>query len=193
MCIRDSFSYPLRNALGRRELRFNARGTIERNPDYQPSREITGTVVAHENQALRMAALLKMTDLRLEFNTIGGIDQLTLVRAEQEIAPNEWLVIYGLADEDDRTVLYAFGQHLTARGGEGWLSLTKIRKILRKAGFTAPAKIHVSGFQKAISHRMLIGQPRQQSRIIAVSYTHLDVYKRQWDCYRSRQHRVMSL
>ncbi len=47
--------------------------------DYQPSG--TGTVVAHENQALRMAALLKMTDLRLEFNTIGGIDQLTLVRA----------------------------------------------------------------------------------------------------------------
>jgi protein-tyrosine-phosphatase/phosphohistidine swiveling domain-containing protein len=167
--IDEHFSYPLRNALGRRELRFNARGTIERNPDYQPSREITGTVVAHENQALRMAALLKMTDLRLEFNTIGGIDQLTLVRAEQEIAPNEWLVIYGLADEDDRTVLYAFGQHLTARGGEGWLSLAKMRKILRKAGFTAPAKIYVSGFQKAISHRMLIGQPRQQSRIIGTS------------------------
>lgn len=167
--IDDYFGYPLRAALGRGELRCNPRGTIERNPVYQPSREIIGTVVAHENQALRMATLLKMTDLHLDFSTIGGIDQLALVRAEQEIAPNEWLVVYGLADEDNRTLLYAFGQYLTARGDGAWLSLAKLRKILRKAGFVVPAKIHVSGFQKAISHRMLVGQPRQQNRIIGTS------------------------
>ncbi|HRD67012.1 MAG TPA: PEP/pyruvate-binding domain-containing protein [Candidatus Competibacter sp.] len=167
--IDEYFGHPLRNALGRGELRCNARGFIEKNPDYQPSRDIVGTVVTHENQALRMAALLKMTDLYLDFNTIGGIDQLTLMRAEQEIAPNEWLVVYGLADEDNRTLLYAFSQYLTARGDGAWLSLAKLRKILRKAGFAAPAEIHVSGFQKTISHRMLIGQPRQQNRIIGTS------------------------
>lgn len=167
--IDEYFSYPLRAALGRGELRFNARGFIEKNPVYQPSKEIIGTVVTHENQALRMAVLLRMTDLFLDFSTIGGIDQLTLVRAEQEIAPNEWLVIYGLVDEDNRTLLYAFGQHLTARRDGDWLSLAKLRKILRKAGFAVPAKIHVSGFQKAISHRMLIGQPHQQNRIVGTS------------------------
>jgi len=104
--IDEYFSGSLRNALGRGELCYSPRGLIERNPDYQPSREIIGTVVTHENQAMRMAALLKMTDLDLDFSTIGSIDQLTLVRAEQEIAPNEWLVVYGLADEDNRTILY---------------------------------------------------------------------------------------
>ncbi len=167
--IDEYFSGPLRNALGRGELCCNLRGLIERNPDYQPSREIIGTVVTHENQALRMAALLKMTDLDLDFSTIGSIDQLTLIRAEQEIAPNEWLVVYGLADEDNRTILYAFSQHITARGDRHWLSLAKIKKILRKSGFTIPAKIHISGFQKVISHRMLIGQPRQQTQIIGTS------------------------
>ncbi|MFO1424326.1 MAG: PEP/pyruvate-binding domain-containing protein [Candidatus Competibacteraceae bacterium] len=167
--IDEYFSYPLRASFGRGELCCNIRGFIERNPDYQPSREIIGTVVTHENQALRMAALMKMTDLFLDFSTIGGIDQLTLVRAEKEIAPNEWLVVYGLADEDNRTVLYAFGQHLTARRNGAWLSISKFRKILCKAGFIVPAKIHVSGFQKAISHRLLIGQPRQQNRIIGTS------------------------
>jgi protein-tyrosine-phosphatase/phosphohistidine swiveling domain-containing protein len=167
--IDEYFNKPLRNALGRGELRLNARGLVERNPNHQPLKEIISTVVTHENEALRMAILLRMTDLNLDISTIGSVDQLMLVRAQQEIAPNEWLVVYGLADEENRAILYAFGQYITAQGDGEWLSVTGLRRLLRKAGYAVPGKIRIPGFQKAVSHRLLIGQPREQSKIIGTS------------------------
>ncbi|MFZ1643079.1 MAG: PEP/pyruvate-binding domain-containing protein [Candidatus Contendobacter sp.] len=167
--IDEYFNKPLRNALGRRELKLNARGFVERNPSYQPFKEIISTIITHENEALRMAVLLKMTNLHLDFSTIGSIDQLTLMRAQQEMTPNEWLVVYGLADDENRVILYAFSQYLTAREGGEWLSIAGLRNILRKAGYSVPARIQVPGFQKVVSHRLLIRQPREQSRIIGTS------------------------
>lgn len=167
--IDEYFNKPLRNALGRHELRLNARGFVERNPGYQPLKEIVSTVVTHEFEALRMAVLLNKSDLHLDFGTIGSIDQLTLVRAQRELAPNEWLVVYGLADEENRAILYAFSQYLKAPEGGEWLTLAELRRILRKAGYAAPGKIQVPGFQRAVSHRLLIGQPREHSTIIGIS------------------------
>ena len=134
--IVEYFNKPLRNALGRHELRLNARGFVERNPGYQPLKEIVSTVVTHEFEALRMAVLLNKSDLHLDFGTIGSVDQLTLVRAQRELALNEWLVVYGLADEENRAILYAFSQCLKAPEGGEWLTLAELRRILRKAAIS---------------------------------------------------------
>ena len=167
--IDKCFNRPVRQALGRGELRLDARGVIERNPAYQPLKEIISTVVSQENEALRTAVLLKMTDLHLDFRTIGSIDQLTLVRAQQEIAPNEWLVIYGLADDANRANLFAFGRHPTSQSDGEWLSRTGLRRILRKAGYAVPGKVQVPAFRKLVSHRLLVEQPRARSRFIGTS------------------------
>ena len=163
------FNEPLRLALGRRELRINNRGFIEKNPDYQPVKEIINDIIIHENEALRMAAFLKKTDLYLDFSIIGSVDQLTLMRAQQEIIPNEWLVVYGLADEENRTILYAFSKYLTPQLNGEWLSVNGLRKILRKSSYVVPGKIHVPGFQKTVSHRLLTGQPNEFITIIGTS------------------------
>ncbi|NTW43895.1 MAG: hypothetical protein HGB14_05535, partial [Anaerolineaceae bacterium] len=167
--IDQYFNKPLRNGLGRRELRINNRGFIENNPGYQPVKEIIGKVIAHENEALRMAVLLKKTDLHLDFSIIGSVDQLMLMRAQQEIAPDEWLVVYGLADEENRAILYAFSQYLTAQSNGEWLSVNGFRKILRQSGYAVPGKLQIPGFQKVVSHRLLIGQPQELIKIIGTS------------------------
>jgi protein-tyrosine-phosphatase/phosphohistidine swiveling domain-containing protein len=158
--IERHFNGPCRKALGRGELRFDARGFLERNPAYQPLKEIIRRVLAGEQEALRTAVLLKKTDLQLDFETIGSIDQLAVQRAQQEIAPNEWLVIYGLADDENRAVLYAFGQHFTPSKGCKWLSIAGLRRILRKGAYSAPAKIQVPAFRKLVSHRLLVERSR---------------------------------
>ncbi len=167
--IDEYFNKPLRNALGRRELRINNGGFVEKNPVYQPVKEIISKVITHENEALKMAALLKQTDLHLDFSIIGSVDQLTLMRAQQEIAPSEWLIVYGLADEENRTILYAFSQYLTAQSNCEWLSVNGLRKILRQSSYTVPGKIQIPGFQKVVSHRLLIGQPHELIKIIGTS------------------------
>jgi len=167
--IDEYVNKPLRNGLGRRELRINNRGFIENNPGYQPVKEIIGKVIAHENEALRIAVLLKKTDLHLDFSIIGSVDQLMLMRAQQEIAPDEWLVVYGLADEENRAILYAFSQYLTAQSNGEWLSVNGFRKILRQSGYAVPGKLQIPGFQKVVSHRLLIGQPQELIKIIGTS------------------------
>ena len=167
--IDEYFNKPLRNALGRRELRINSGGFVEKNPVYQPVKEIVSKVITHENEALRMAVLLKKTNIYLDFNIIGSVDQLTLMRAQQEIAPSEWLIVYGLADEENRTILYAFSQYLTAQLNCEWLSVNGLRKILRQSSYTVPGKIQIPGFQKVVSHRLLIGQPHELIKIIGTS------------------------
>lgn len=170
-CFNDS----VRHALARGELRIGARGRVERNPDYQPLKEITRAVIARENDALRMAVFLKMTDVILAFRVIGSIDQLTVLSAQLEIAPNEWLVIYGLADDDNRTILYAFGHHLTSRGEGQWLSVAGLRTQLRKAGYCVPGKVRIPAFRKLVSHRLLVERPRARSRIMGDSVRGLSV------------------
>jgi len=167
--IDEYFNKPLRNALGRRELKINNWGFIEKNSDYQPVKEIIGKVITHENEALMMAVLLKKTDLYLDFSIIGSVDQLTLMRAQQEIAPNKWLVVYGLADEENRAILYAFSKYLKMQSNGEWLSINGLRKILRKSSYTALGKIQIPGFQKVVSHRLLIGQPHELIKIIGTS------------------------
>jgi len=167
--IDEYFNKPLRNGLGRREFRINSWGFVDKNPDYQPVKEIIGKVIVHENEALRMAVLLKKADLNFDFSIIGSIDQLTLIRAQQEIAPNQWLIVYGLADEENRAILYAFSQHLTAQWNGEWLSVNALRKVLCKSGYAVPGKIQVPGFQKVVSHRLLIGQPHELIKIIGTS------------------------
>jgi protein-tyrosine-phosphatase/phosphohistidine swiveling domain-containing protein len=154
------FNEPCRKALGRGELRFDSLGFLEPNPDYQPLKEIIRRVLAREQEALRTAVLLKKTDLHLDFDTIGSIDQLTVERVQLELSPNEWLVIYGLADDQNRSVLYAFGHHLTPTSGDKWLSIAGLRRVLRKGAFTVPAKIKVPAFRKLVSHRLLVEQAR---------------------------------
>jgi len=155
------FNTPCRRALGRGELRLDRRGFLERNPAYQPLQEIIRRVLVCEHEALRTAVLLKKTDLHLDFATIGSIDQLTVERAQQEIAPNEWLVIYGLAENQNRSVLlYAFGHHLTPTNGGKWLSIAGLRRILRKSAYKVPAKIQVPAFRKLVSRRLLVEQAR---------------------------------
>lgn len=167
--IDKCFNRPLRQALGRGELRLNARGSIERNPAYQPVKEIVTAVVTQESEALRMAVLLKRIALDLDFRTIGSIDQLTLMRAQKEIAPDEWLVIYGLADEASSAVLFAFAQHRASPGKGEWLSIAGLRKILRKAGYAVPGRIQLPAFRKLVSHRLLVEPPRARSRFIGTS------------------------
>ncbi len=167
--IDEYFNQPLQRALGRRELLQNVRGSLEKNPDYQPLKEIISSIVAYENEALRMAALLKKTGLYLDFTTIGSIDQLAVVRAQQELAPDKWLVVYGLADDENRTIFYAFSRYFTTQGGGEWLTPASTRKLLRKAGYNAPSRIKISNFQKGFSHRLLIERPRTRLGIIGTS------------------------
>ena len=157
------FNGPLRNALGRGELRINVRGLLERNPSYQPLKEIIRKVVVHEDEALRIAVLLKVTDCLLDFTVIGSIDQLTLVSAQQELEPNKWLVIYGLADDDNRAILYAFARYSTPQGGWEWLSVGGLKTILRNSGYSVPNTVQVPAFRKLVSHRLLIEQARKKS------------------------------
>ena len=159
------FNGPCRKALARGELRHNRRGLLERNPAYQPLKEIIRRVLAHEHEALLTAVLLKETDLHLDFDTIGTIDQLKVERAQQEIAPNEWLVIYGLADEENRSILYAFGHHLTPSKGGKWLSIADLKKLLRKSAYSLPTKIRLPAFRKIVSHRLLVEQSRAPARL----------------------------
>ena len=154
------FNGPCRKALGRGELRLNTRGLLERNPAYQPLKEIIRRVLSREDEALRTAVLLKKTDLHLDFDTIGSIDQLTVERAQQEIAPNEWLVIYGLADAENRSVLYAFGHLVTPGNGGKWLSIAGLRRLLGKGAYSVPARIQLPAFRKLVSHRLLVEQSR---------------------------------
>lgn len=154
------FNAPCREALARGELRLDSRGLLERDPAYQPLKEIIQSVLAREQEALLTAVLLKETDLHLDFDTIGSIDQLKVERAQQEIAPNEWLVIYGLADDQNRSILYAFAHHLTpARGGK-WLSFASLKRLLRKSAYLVPARVRLPAFRKLISHRLLVEQSR---------------------------------
>lgn len=154
------FNGPCRRALARGELRIDSRGLLERNPAYLPLKEIIQRVLAREHEALLTAVLLKETDLHLEFDTIGSIDQLKVERAQLEIAPNEWLVIYGLADDQNRSVLYAFGHYVTRTNGGKWLSITGLRRLLRKSAYGVPPKIRLPAFRKLISHRLLVQQSR---------------------------------
>lgn len=154
------FNEPCRRALARGELRRNSQGMLERNPAYQPLKAIIQRVLAREHEALLTAVLLKATDLHLDFDTIGSIDQLKVERAQQEIAPNEWLVIYGLADDQNRSILYAFAQHLTPRNGGKWLSIASLRRLLRSKAFSVPAKVRIPEFRKLMSHRLLVEQSR---------------------------------
>ena len=167
--INEYFNKPLKNGLNRRELRFNTQGFIEKNPAYQPIREIISKVITHENEALRIAFLMKKTNLKLDFTVIGSIDQLMLMRAQHETVPDEWLVIYGLADEENNVVLYAFSRYLTVSSDGEWLSVNSLRKILRKSGYETPGKLHIPGFQKVVSHRLLIGQPHELNKMIGAS------------------------
>jgi len=167
--IDEYFNQPIINALGRSELIINLRGFVERNPVYQPVKDIISTVVSRENEALRMASLLRMAALDLDFHTIGSIDQLMLVRAQQEIKPNAWLVVYGLVDDENHAVLYAFCQYIKTQGEQEWLSVAKLRKLLRISGYPTIGKIQIPGFQKAFSHRLLTGRPHENSMILGVS------------------------
>ena len=141
-------------------MRLDSRGLLERNPAYQPLKEIIRRVLAREHEALRTAVLLEEAGLHLDFDTIGSIDQLTVERAQHEIAPDEWLVIYGLADDRNRSILYAFGHHVTQTNGGKWLSIDGLRKILRKGAYSVPARIQVPAFRKLVSHRLLVEQSR---------------------------------
>ena len=76
-------------------------------------------------------------------------------RAEKEIAPDEWLVIYGLADDQSRSILYAFGQYLTPTNGGKWLSIASLKHLLRKCAYVLPARLRLPAFRKLISHRLL--------------------------------------
>ncbi len=163
------FNRPVRLALGRKELIINDQGFIEKNLNYHPVREIIKDILIHENEALRMAVFLNKTDLDLDFSIIGSLDQLTLMRAQKELFPNEWLVVYGLADEENRAIFYAFAQYLTPQEESAWLSVNGLRKILRKSAYFAPGKIRVPGFQKVVSHRLLVGQPSEWISIIGSS------------------------
>ena len=133
---------------------------LQRNPDYLPLKEIILRVLSREHEALLTAVLLKGTDLHLEFDTIGSIDQLKVERAQQEIAPDEWLVIYGLADDQSRSILYAFGQYLTPTNGGKWLSIASLKHLLRKCAYVLPARLRLPAFRKLISHRLLVEQSR---------------------------------
>ena len=159
------FNGPCRKALARGELRLNRRRLLERNPAYQPLKEIIQRVLAREHEALLTAVLLKETDLHLDFDTIGSIDQLKVERAQQEIAPNEWLVIYGLADEENRSILYAFGHHVTPSNGGKWLSIADLKKLLRRSAYSFPNKIQLPAFRKLVSHRLLVEQSRAPARL----------------------------
>ena len=154
------FNGPCRQALARGELRINSRGFLERNPAYLPLREIIKRVLAREHEALLTAVMVKESDLHLDFDTIGSIDQLKVDRAQLEMAPNEWLVIYGLADNQNRSVLYAFGHHLTPTKGGKWLSMASLKRLLRKSAYLVPRKIRLPAFRKLISHRLLVEQSR---------------------------------
>ena len=156
--IDRQFNEPCRQALGRGELRLGRRGLLMRNRTYQPLKEIIRRVLAHEHEALRTAVLLQKSDLRLHFDTIGSIDQLKVQRAQQEIAPNEWLLIYGLADDENRSVLYALGQHLRPGKDGRWLSIAGLRRQLRKAAYSVPTKIQLPAFRTLVSHRLLVEQ-----------------------------------
>lgn len=90
----------------------------------------------------------------------GSIDQLKVERAQQEIAPNEWLVIYGLADDQNRSILYAFGHHLTPTSDGKWLSIVSLKRLLRKCAYSVPARLRLPAFRKLISHRLLVEQSR---------------------------------
>ena len=94
---------------------------------------------------LLTAVLLKEIDLHLDFDTIGIIDQLKVVRAQQEIAPDEWLVIYGLADDQNRSILYAFGHYRTPDSGGKWLSIASLKR------FKDDAKEVAAGFECGIT------------------------------------------
>ena len=154
------FNGPCRKALARGELRLDQHGLLECNPAYQPLKEIIQRVLAREHEALLTAVLLKETDLHLDFDTIGSIDQLKVERAQQEIAPNEWLVIYALADEQNRSMLYAFGQHMTPGKAGKWLSIAGLRKLLRQCAYTVPDKVRLPAFRRIVSHRLLVEQTR---------------------------------
>ncbi|MQM31775.1 MAG: hypothetical protein CRU78_15135 [Candidatus Accumulibacter phosphatis] len=154
------FNGPCRQALARGELRIDSRGLLERNPAYLPLKEIIKRVLAREHEALLTAVMFKESDLHLDFDTIGSIDQLKVDRAQLEIAPNEWLVIYGLADDQNRSVLYAFGHHLTQTNGGKWLSIASLKRLLRKSAYLVPTKIRLPAFRKLISHRLLVEQSR---------------------------------
>lgn len=167
--IDEYFSHPIREAVGRGELTVGQQGFVKRNPRYHPVADVVGSVVADEDRALRVAALLKSADLDLEFVAIGSIDQLTVVRAQQELAPREWLVVYGLSDDEYGAVLYAFCQYSRIAGKQDWLSLADVSRLLRRAGFSVPAAIRVSGFQKIVSHRKLVSQPAERSKIVGTS------------------------
>jgi len=152
------FNSPCRQALARGELTLNRLGLLERNPAYLPLKEVIQRVLAREHEALLTAVLLNETKLHLDFDTIGSIDQLKVQRAQLELAPDEWLVIYGLADDQSRSVLYAFGHHLTQTRGGKWLSLASLKRLLRKNAYRVPAKLRLPAFRKLISHRLLVEQ-----------------------------------
>ena len=154
------FNGPCRQALARGELRIDGRGRLARNPVYLPLNEIIQRVLAREHEALLTAVMLKETDLDLDFDTIGSIDQLKVERAQLEIAPNEWLAIYGLADDRSRSVLYAFGHHLRKTRDGKWLSIASLKRLLRKSAYRVPSKIRLPAFRKLISHRLLVEQSR---------------------------------
>jgi protein-tyrosine-phosphatase/phosphohistidine swiveling domain-containing protein len=173
--IDTCFNAPVRKALARGELRIGAQGRLERNPHYQPLKEMTRLVIARENEALRMAVLLKVAGLTLAFRVIGSIDRLTALCAQLELAPDEWLVIYGLADDENRTILYAFGHRLIPRGEGQWLSFAHCKRQLRNAGYRAPSKIRIPAFRKLVSHRLLVESPRARTRLIGASVRGLSV------------------
>jgi protein-tyrosine-phosphatase/phosphohistidine swiveling domain-containing protein len=154
------FNGPCRRALARGELRLGEGGVLQRNPDYLPLKEIIRRVLAREHEALLTAVLLKASDLHLDFDTIGSIDQLKVERAQLEMAPNEWLVVYGLADEQSRSMLYAFGHYLTPRRDGRWLSHTSLKRLLRAGAYTLPAQVRLPAFRKLISHRLLVQRSR---------------------------------
>lgn len=167
--INHYFNYPVRLALGRKELRINAQGFIEKNANYQPVKEIIENILAHENEALRMGVFLSKTDLKLDFKVIGAVDQLVLTMAQKEFLPDEWLVVYGLASQEGGVIFYGFARYLTPEDQNKWLSINSLRKILKKAGYFVPGKIHVPGFQRVISHRLLTGKPIEWVNIIGRS------------------------
>lgn len=167
--IDQYFNKPIYRGLGRQELRINALGFVEKNPKYEPVREVINSIVSHENEALKMAVFISKTDLHLDFKVIGSVDQLVLVRAQLEVFPNEWLVIYGLVDEENRRNLYAFVKHLKLDQDQGWISVSGLRRLLRQSKFDTPGKIQVPGFHKTVSHRLLTGTPNELVTILGTS------------------------
>ncbi|MFT3849867.1 MAG: PEP/pyruvate-binding domain-containing protein [Propionivibrio sp.] len=159
--IDQRFNAPCRQALARGELRLDGHGFAERVPAYRPLKEIIRRVLAHEHEALLTAVLLKEARLPLDFEAIGSIDQLKVERAQLEIAPNEWLVFYGLADEQNRSLLYAFSRHVTPAGGRKWLSVAGLKRLLRKGAYAVPAKLRLPAFRELISHRLLVERARK--------------------------------